>query len=338
MHGVSSSRKGVSPSTSEASDRVREFQATAYRRQARLAVRKPVAAHPREHRRRQRADHRRRDHVLPRLPHARRGDAGARCLARMAGRHPPRDHHPGPAGREPRHRRRGGQGRDRRASLPRRRPAPRSSPPTRAPRCSSRGSAPASTSATCPIPRLIVVRLSDPSLVDLGDLAGRLKAQVPGATLDDHRGMDVADPDHGQRHGLRRPVDPHSGLRRHRPQRRLRHARRDGRAIGTWSRSSTSSAPRTATSPANSSAISCSSACAAGWSAPRPRRFLFLLLGFVLGPTIDSANGEQVSALFGRFAVGPIGYFGALGIAFLIAVMTAVTSRLTVYRYLAETD
>ena len=41
MHGVSSSRKGASLSTSEASDRVREFQATAYRRQARLAVRKP---------------------------------------------------------------------------------------------------------------------------------------------------------------------------------------------------------------------------------------------------------------------------------------------------------
>ena len=30
--------------------------------------------------------------------------------------------------------------------------------------------------------------------------------------------------------------------------------------------------------------------------------------------------------------------FGALGIAFLIAVMTAVTSRMTVYGYLAETD
>ncbi len=41
MHGVSSSRKVDSPSTSEASDRVRELQATAYRRQARLAVRKP---------------------------------------------------------------------------------------------------------------------------------------------------------------------------------------------------------------------------------------------------------------------------------------------------------
>ena len=38
MHGVSSSRKAASPSTSETSDRVREFQATAYRRQARLAA------------------------------------------------------------------------------------------------------------------------------------------------------------------------------------------------------------------------------------------------------------------------------------------------------------
>jgi len=31
-----------------------------------------------------------------------------------------------------------------------------------------------------------------------------------------------------------------------------------------------------------------------------------------------------------------IGYFGALGIAFLVAVMTALTSRLTVYSILAE--
>jgi cell division transport system permease protein len=42
--------------------------------------------------------------------------------------------------------------------------------------------------------------------------------------------------------------------------------------------------------------------------------------------------------LFGHFAVGPIGYFGALGIAFLIAVMTALTSRLTVYQHLADGD
>ena len=43
---------------------------------------------------------------------------------------------------------------------------------------------------------------------------------------------------------------------------------------------------------------------------------------------IASPETDQVSALFGRFAVGPIGYFGALGIAFLIAIMTAITSRI----------
>ena len=55
-------------------------------------------------------------------------------------------------------------------------------------------------------------------------------------------------------------------------------------------------------------------------------------------PAIGGADGQQVSALFGRFAVGPIGYFGALGIAFLVSVMTALTSRLTVYGYLADDD
>jgi cell division transport system permease protein len=66
--------------------------------------------------------------------------------------------------------------------------------------------------------------------------------------------------------------------------------------------------------------------------------FLFALLSFVIGPAVSSGDANQVSALFGRFAIGPAGYFGALGIAFLIAVMTAVTSRLTVYRYLADAE
>ena len=65
---------------------------------------------------------------------------------------------------------------------------------------------------------------------------------------------------------------------------------------------------------------------------------LFAILGFVVVPAMAAPTAEQVSALFGRFAVGPIGYFGALGIAFLIAVMTALTSRLTVYGYLADGD
>ena len=54
---------------------------------------------------------------------------------------------------------------------------------------------------------------------------------------------------------------------------------------------------------------------------------LFALLGFLIAPSMATPETDQVSALFGRFAVGPVGYFGALGIAFLIAVMTALTSR-----------
>ena len=65
---------------------------------------------------------------------------------------------------------------------------------------------------------------------------------------------------------------------------------------------------------------------------------LFAVLSFIIAPVMASPETDQVAALFGRFAVGPIGYFGALGIAFLIALMTAVTSRLTVYRYLADSD
>ena len=66
--------------------------------------------------------------------------------------------------------------------------------------------------------------------------------------------------------------------------------------------------------------------------------FLFAVLSLIIGPSMTTPETDQVSALFGRFAVGPVGYFGALGIAFLIAVMTALTSRLTVYRYLADSD
>ena len=65
---------------------------------------------------------------------------------------------------------------------------------------------------------------------------------------------------------------------------------------------------------------------------------LFAILSLIIAPSMATAETDQVAALFGRFNVGPIGYFGALGIAFLIAVMTAVTSRLTVYRYLADND
>ena len=114
------------------------------------------------------------------------GDAGARRLARMAGGHPARGHDPGPADRRPRHRRRSRQGGEPRPALPRRRqrrgPTEEESAALLEPWLGT-----GLDLSDLPVPRLIVVRLSDPTGVDLAELGRRIKAQVPGATLDDHR-------------------------------------------------------------------------------------------------------------------------------------------------------
>ncbi len=63
---------------------------------------------------------------------------------------------------------------------------------------------------------------------------------------------------------------------------------------------------------------------------------LFAGLGLVMVAIGGSPEGAQLSALFGTFSVGPAGYFAALGVAFAIAILTAITSRWTVFRYLGE--
>jgi cell division transport system permease protein len=188
-----------------------------------------------------------------------------------------------------------------------------------------------------PIPRLIVVRLSNPAAVNLADISARLAADVRGASLDDHRlwterlqtmanvtvviggsilalvfvatVLSVVFATRGAMASNRDVVSvlhfvgAEDGYIAREFQRHFLMLGLKGGLIG-----------------------------AAGAS------ILFALLSFVVAPSMATAETDQVAALFGRFAVGPIGYFGALGIAFLIAVMTAVTSRLTVYRYLADTD
>ena len=336
MHGVSSSRKGVSPSTSEASDRVREFQATAYRRQARLAVRKP-------------------SQLIPENTVA--GNAltivvaimcflacltlGAVTLVRDASRE-----WQGDILREITIQVRPVENLDTAAEAAKAATVARLFPGVGSAEVISADESAALLEpwlgtgldlGELPIPRLIEVRLSDPSIVDLGDLARRLQAQVPGSSLDDHRAwtsriqtmasvtvfvglsiltlvfvatvLSVVFATRGAMQGNRDVVSVLHFV-----------GAEDGYIAREFQRHFLLLGLR------------------GGLVGAAAAAFLFLLLGFVLGPTMDSANGEQVSALFGRFAVGPIGYFGALGIAFLIAVMTAVTSRLTVYRYLAETD
>lgn len=188
-----------------------------------------------------------------------------------------------------------------------------------------------------PVPRLIVVQLSDPTIVDLDALGRRLAAQVRGATLDDHRGWT------------------------NRLQTMAQVTVLVGIAILSLVFVATVLSVVFATRGAmagNRDVVSVLHFVGAedGFIAREFQRHFLLLglkgglagavlaavffagLGFILAPSIGGAEADQVSAMFGSFAVGPIAYFGALAIAFVIALMTAATSRLTVYRYLAETD
>ena len=133
------------------------------------------------------ADRRHRHHDL-----SRRLTLGAVVLVRSAsGDGSPRrarGHHPGPAAERARHRsgvraRRGDRARHAgrcRACGPTARQIPRG--------CSSRGSA-AGSIDELPVPRLIIVQLATGATPDLRGAAQAAGREVPGATLDDHRGL-----------------------------------------------------------------------------------------------------------------------------------------------------
>jgi cell division transport system permease protein len=188
-----------------------------------------------------------------------------------------------------------------------------------------------------PIPRLVVVRLSNPATIDLVELGRQLQAGVRGANLDDHR------------------------LWTRRLQTMANVTVIVGASILALVFVATVLSVVFATRGAmasNRDVVSVLHFVGAedgfiarefqrhflllglkgGLAGALAAAFLFALLSFAIGPSMAEAETGQVAALFGRFAVGPVGYFGALGIAFLIAVMTAVTSRLTVYSYLSEQD
>jgi len=188
-----------------------------------------------------------------------------------------------------------------------------------------------------PIPRLIVVRLANPDAVNLNALGQRLKSEVKGASLDDHRSWTA------------------------RLQTMANATVIVGAAVLILVFLATILSIIFATRGAmasNRDVVSVLHFVGAedGYIAREFQRHfmllglkgglagalgaavIFVILGFLIAPAMATPETDQVSALFGRFAVGPIGYFGAVGIAFLIAVMTAVTSRLTVYRYLADAE
>jgi cell division transport system permease protein len=64
----------------------------------------------------------------------------------------------------------------------------------------------------------------------------------------------------------------------------------------------------------------------------------FFIIGTGAGNMLSSEASAQVGVLFGRFALGLDGIIGIAAVIPVIAALTAITSRLTVRRFLAQTS
>jgi len=58
---------------------------------------------------------------------------------------------------------------------------------------------------------------------------------------------------------------------------------------------------------------------------------LFVLLSLWSSSSIATPEGDQISALFGTFSLETYGYIGMLVVVILVALLTAITSKLTVH-------
>ena len=64
----------------------------------------------------------------------------------------------------------------------------------------------------------------------------------------------------------------------------------------------------------------------------------FLMVGVAAGSMVPQEAGQQLGILFGRFALGLDGMLGIFAVVPVIAALTAITSRLTVRRFLQKTS
>ena len=64
----------------------------------------------------------------------------------------------------------------------------------------------------------------------------------------------------------------------------------------------------------------------------------FLIIGWWAGSNIADPTADQAAALFGTFSVGLGGYIGTLILIFVIALLAASTSRMTVLRHVGSLD
>ena len=188
-----------------------------------------------------------------------------------------------------------------------------------------------------PVPRLIVVRIAPDGAPDFAQLAKSLTAQVPGATVDDHRGWVDR-----MRSMARASVAVGLGvmvlvliatvlsvtfatggaMAANRPIIEVLHfvGAKDGFIAGQFQR--------------HFLLLGLTGGIIGGAAA----MLLFLAAGFLGDRFTGTAGENQVAALFGSFSIGIAGYVAIVGLVVLIAVVTAGASRLTVYRTLGSIE
>jgi cell division transport system permease protein len=65
---------------------------------------------------------------------------------------------------------------------------------------------------------------------------------------------------------------------------------------------------------------------------------VFAIFSWWSARNLATPEADQAAALFGAFAIGPAGYFGAFLVVLLVAALTAATSHVTVVTYLGDLD
>jgi len=65
---------------------------------------------------------------------------------------------------------------------------------------------------------------------------------------------------------------------------------------------------------------------------------VFLAFSWWGSRNLATPQGDQAAALFGNFAIGPSGYAGVLIVAAAVAMLTAATSHITVVSFLSDLD
>lgn len=188
-----------------------------------------------------------------------------------------------------------------------------------------------------PIPRLIVVKLADDRRVDMGAFRAKLSAEVPSASLDDHRQW------FDRLRAMARAVivvgltivalmvaamalsvvfATRAAVETNRPIVEVLHfvGARDGFIAGEFQRHVLWLALRGALV---GGVLALTAIVLSGWISARWRA---------------TAGGDQIEALFGSFSLGPTGYAGIGMLVVLVTAVAAATSRWTVVRTLREID